>query len=102
KLSVFDQSAIVRKYKKLSEISPKAYSALSDMMESTGGFIDHPLGFGHGTKYWKAYGMQETEFFAHMTETVVNKEAKKMMYEVFPTASKIWENMLDDILKAVK
>ncbi|VFA61068.1 minor head protein [Enterococcus faecalis] len=46
--------------------------------------------------------MQETEFFAHMTETVVNKEAKKMMYEVFPTASKIWENMLDDILKAVK
>ena len=72
------------------------------MMESTGGFIDRPLGFGHGTKYWKAYGMQETEFFAHMTETVVNKEAKKMMYEVFPTASKIWENMLDDILKAVK
>ncbi|EOJ75533.1 minor head protein [Enterococcus faecalis] len=102
KLSIFDQSSIVKKYKKLSEKSPKVYSALSDMMESTGGFIDYPLGFGHGSKYWKKFGKQETEFFAHMSETIINEEARKMMYETFPTASKMWENMLDDILKAVE
>lgn len=102
KLSIFDQSAIVRKYKDLLEKNPKMYSALSDMMESTGAFIDHPLGFGHGKKYWNASGMQEAEFFAHMSETVANKEARKMMYDLFPTASKKWEKMVADILKKMK
>lgn len=98
KLSIYDESAIVRKYKKLAEESPQTYSALSDMMESTGKFIDYPLGQGHGSKYWKSSGMQEAEFFAHMSETVVNEEARKMMYETFPTASKKWEQMIKDIL----
>lgn len=99
KLSIFDQSAIVRKYKQLLEENPKMYSALSDMMESTGAFIDHPLGFGHGLKYWNSSGMQEAEFFAHMSEIAANKEARKMMYDIFPTAAKKWEKMLEDILK---
>ena len=75
------------------------YSALSDMMESTGAFVDHPLGFGHGLKYWNSSGMQEAEFFAHMSEIAANKEARKMMYDIFPTAAKKWEKMLEDILK---
>lgn len=99
KLSVFDESAIVRKYKKLSEENPTTYSALSDIMESTGVFVEYPLGHGHGVKYWKSYGNQEAEFFAHMTETLVNEDARKMMYEIFPEASKKWNKMLDDILK---
>ncbi len=101
KMDIFDQGAIVRKYKKLSEENPKMYSSLSDMMESTGAFIHHPLGSGHGLKYWKPYGTQEAEFFAHMGETLVNKDSRKMMYESFPTASKKWEKMLNDILKSV-
>lgn len=99
KLSIFQQSDIVRKYKKLAEENPYKYSSLSDMMESTGGFIEGPLGSGHGLKYWKSSGKQETEFFAHMLEAVANDESRKMMYELFPTASKKWEKMLDDILK---
>ncbi|MGG5346904.1 head protein [Enterococcus sp. AZ020] len=102
KLSIFDQSAIVRKYKKLAEENPYMYSSLSDMMESTGVFVEGPLGSGHGLKYWKISGMQETEFFAHMLETVVNEESRKMMYELFPEATKKWEKMLDDILKKMK
>lgn len=102
KMSIFDQGAIVRKYKKLAEENPLMYSALSDMMESTGAFTDHPLGNGHGFKYWKTSGNQEAEFFAHMAETVVNKDARKMMYELFPTAARKWEKMLNDILDSMK
>lgn len=102
KLSIFDQGAIVRKYKKLSESNPKAYSSLSDMMESTGAFIDHPLGHGHGLKYWKKSGNQEAEFFAHMSESMVNKDARKMMHKIFPNASKAYERMVKDILKSLK
>ena len=102
KMSIFDQGAIVRKYKKLSESNPKAYSSLSDMMESTGAFIHHPLGSGHGLKYWKNSGKQETEFVAHMSESMVNKDARKMMNEIFPNASKAYERMLNDILKSLK
>lgn len=102
KMDIFDQGVIVRKYKKLAEENPKMYSSLSDMMESTGAFIDHPLGSGHGLNYWKPYGIQEAEFFAHMTETVANEDSRKMMYELFPTASKKWEQMLEDILEEVK
>lgn len=99
KLSIFQQSDIVRKYKKLAEENPYKYSSLSDIMESTGGFIEGPLGSGHGLKYWKTSGKQETEFFAHMLEAVANEESREMMYELFPTASKKWEKMIDDILK---
>lgn len=101
KMSIFDQGAIVRKYKGLYDENPAAYSGLSDLLESTGAFIEAPLGTGHGLKYWKAYGMQEAEFFAHMTETVVNPEARKVMYELFPTAAKKWDKMIDDMLKKV-
>lgn len=99
KLSIFDQSAIVRKYKKLAEENPMKYGPLSDMMESTGAFIEYPLGSGHGKAYWKKYGMQEKEFFAHMTSSVANSDTKDMLYELFPNAAKAWEKMLDDMIE---
>lgn len=99
KLSIFDQSAIVRKYKKLAEENPMKYGPLSDMMESTGVFIEYPLGSGHGKAYWKKYGMQEKEFFAHMTSSVANSDTKDMLYELFPNAAKAWEKMLDDMIE---
>lgn len=102
KLTISQQSDIVRKYKKLAEENPYKYSDLSDIMESTGGFIEGPLGSGHGLKYWKTSGKQETEFFAHMFETVANDDSRKMMYELFPTASQKWDQMLDDIIKKMK
>jgi len=102
KLTIFQQSDIVRKYKKLAEENPYKYSNLSDIMESTGGFIEGPLGSGHGLKYWKTSGKQESEFFAHMFETVANEDSRKMMYELFPTASQKWDQMLDDIIKKLK
>lgn len=102
KIDIFDQSALVRKYKKLAEENPYAYTALSDLMESTGGFIEGPLGSGHGLKYWKTSGKQEAEFFAHMTEAFANEDLKLAMYELFPSTTKAWEKMLDEILKKIK
>jgi len=82
-------SKFQQKYKQLAKENPKAYSALSDMMESTGFFFgSYPLGGGHGSSYWKDAGSAETEFFAHMTELVANKDSEKIMREIFPNASK--------------
>lgn len=96
-------SKFQQKYRKLAKENPKAYSALSDMMESTGFFFgSYPLGGGHGSSYWKDAGSAETEFFAHMTELVANKDSEKIMREIFPNASKKWEKIVNDILRKVK
>lgn len=96
-------SKFQQKYKQLAKENPKAYSALSDMMESTGFFFgSYPLGGGHGSSYWKDAGSAETEFFAHMTELVANKDSEKIMREIFPNASKQWEKIVNDILRKVK
>lgn len=74
--------------------------ALSDMLESTGwAGKDYPLGVGHGKSYWKKYGMVETEFFAHATEIVVNEGSNKIFQEVFPNALKVYEQIINDMLK---
>lgn len=88
-------------YRKKFKENPSAYSALSDIMESTGWFYG-TLGAGHGSSYWKKTGMAETEFFAHATELVSNKEAEKVMREIFPTGIGVWEQLVDDILERVK
>lgn len=51
---------------------------------------------------WKKSGNQEAEFFAHMSESMVNKDARKMMHEIFPNASKAYERMVNDVLKSLK
>lgn len=89
----------VDKYKEYQKEHPKATGALSDMMESDPYFGAFPLGSGHGKSYWNTPGNVETEFFAHMTESVANEESSKIMYEVFPNAAKQWENIVKDILE---
>lgn len=97
-----NEKQFLEKYKGLAEKDLAAYGALSDMMESTGYFKGYPLGIGHGLNYWKTYGFSETEFFAHMTELVSNNESAKIMREIFPNSVKIWENIVDDILRKVR
>lgn len=97
-----NKKAFLEDYKKLAKEDLATYGALSDMLESTRYFESYPLGVGHGSKYWKDYGKAETEFFAHMTELAANKESAKIMNEVFPNAAKIWEKLVDDILRKVK
>lgn len=87
-------------YKEKYSANKKAYSALSDMTDSMD-FVSNFGGF-HGKDYWKKTGMAETEFFAHMTEMAANKESEKVMREMFPEATKVWEKMVDDILEKVK
>lgn len=97
-----NKKAFLEKYKVLTRENPQKYASLSDMMESTGYFDSYPLGVGHGEKYWKSYGKAETEFFAHMTELVANKESAEVMSEIFPNSTKVWEQIVDDILRKVK
>ena len=77
-------------------------SSISDIYESTS-FTnkDYPFGMGHGKKYYKDAGKAETEFFAHVSETITtDKESYNLIKEIFPNSVKVWEKIVDDILKA--
>lgn len=77
-------------------------NAISDMFESTGWFGEFPFGAGHGKKYWTTPGSAETEFFAHAQETLVSPKHKEIFEKVFPNALKVYENIVDDIIKGVE
>ena len=102
---IFDESkknfsVFVNKYSEIKKVNPEAISALSDIVESTGYVGTHPFGAGHGSKYWNGIGATETEFFAHMTEAyAVNPESLDILIEIFPESVKVWQQLVDDILK---
>lgn len=104
KNTVFKDDKILNELKeKVKEsASIKAnYSSLSDILGSTNVYGEGPLGFGHGKRYWKkGTGMQETEFFAEMTEAVaVNPEMLEIQKKYFPTAYKKYFELIKDIEK---
>ncbi len=85
---------------KLSEKNPYVTHGISDIVESTGYLGEYPFGSGHGKNYWKTPGMAETEFFAHVSESIsTNPEAYKLMQEIFPNAITTWETIVDDMIK---
>src|SRR5699024_3047634 len=74
--------------------------SLSDILE--GSRTDYrlnnsPFGAGHGSDYWKTDGMLETEFMAHMFETLMsNPESLAILKEVLPNSYKLFEQIMDD------
>ena len=84
------------------------YGDLSDMLEGSGAG-DHPLGVGHGPKYWKTSSRlisltkeeftdyrRGTEFFAEATSaTINNPKSLKLIKKYFPSA-------YDEYLKIIK
>lgn len=84
------------------------YGDLSDMLEGSGAG-DHPLGIGHGPKYWKTSSRlisltkaeftnyrRGTEFFAEATSaTINNPKSLKLIKKYFPSA-------YDEYLKIIK
>ncbi|HIB1875259.1 TPA: head protein [Enterococcus faecium] len=91
------------KYSKYRKTNPELVHALSDIAESTGYMGEYPFGWGHGKKYWNNPGNVETEFFVHVIEGLtVNPEALDLLKEMFPNSIKIWENIVDDMLKGDK
>lgn len=87
-------------YKTLSSKNPYLASALSDMVESTRFVGDYPFGWGHGSKYWSKPGMAETEFFAHMTESLAaNPESFELLSKIFPTSTDTWRQIVKDMIK---
>ncbi|WP_332238891.1 phage minor head protein [Sporolactobacillus sp. KGMB 08714] len=92
------EKEIVEKYGKDS----KEIAILSDIYESTP-FTSRsmPFGSGHGKAYYNKVGLAEAEFFAQVAETrAANKESFDMLNEIFPNAVKVWETIVDDMLKA--
>lgn len=77
-------------------------SMLSDIYESTPFTArSYPLGSGHGKSYYVKAGHAETEFFAHVAESMAaSAESYDMLQEIFPNAVKTWENIVDDMLRA--
>lgn len=95
-----------RKYKADDRIHPdvkgadsyKEWGDVSDMIAgATGG--KKSLGFGHGGRYWRVDGMQETEAFAEMTSaTINNPESLEHIKQIFPNGYKLYLQMLQDII----
>lgn len=62
---------------------------------------EYPFRVGHGQKYFSITGNAETEFFAEVSDSIAtNKESFDLINEFFPKSVKIWEKIVDDILKA--
>lgn len=82
----------------------RKYSNVSDMIEGTGyDAFDHPWNTGHGSKYWKDYGKQETEFFAEYTSSrAANPASLALIKEIFPNAAKICDSLIDTMVEAKK
>lgn len=82
----------------------KKYSNVSDMIEGTGyDVFDHPWNTGHGSKYWKDYGKEETEFFAEYTSSrAANPASLALIKEIFPNAAKICDSLIDTMVEAKK
>lgn len=82
----------------------KKYSNVSDMIEGTGyDAFDFPWGAGHGSKYWKDYGKEETEFFAEYTSSrAANPASLALIKEIFPNAAKICDSLIDRMVEAKK
>lgn len=102
-----NKSRIIKELRDLAKESKRNgdidyLSAISDMFESTGWFGEYPIGFGHGKKYWTTPGTAETEFFAHAQEMLVSPKHKEIFEKVFPNALKVYENIVDDIIKGVE
>ena len=96
-----NREAFLSKYKVLAKENLETYGALSDIAEGTGYIGENkPLGTGHGKNYWKRDGALETEFFAHVSESIaVNPESYQVLQEVFPNSIGVWEQIVDDIIK---
>ncbi len=96
-----NREVFISKYKALAKENLETYGALSDIAEGTGYIGENkPLGTGHGKNYWKRDGKLETEFFAHVSESItVNPESYQVLQEVFPKSIGIWEQIVDDIIK---
>ena len=93
--------------KRMIELYGKAnetIGAISDIYESTPySQSSYPFGVGHGKDYYKSAGTAETEFFAHVMESITtNQESYSLISEIFPNAVKVWENIVDDLIKGVK
>lgn len=80
---------------------PKKYNDVSDMIEGTGySSRDYPWSFGHGQSYWKDFGNEEAEFFAEYNSAkATNPESAKLIQEMFPNATKIVDDLVDQITK---
>lgn len=90
----------IQKRIKDEKLSGADYAALSDMLESTGDFREYPLNYGHGKRYWNNDINQQTEFVAHMTESVAaSPKSLVLMQEYFPSASKAYFALLEEIAK---
>ncbi|MCI2170676.1 phage minor capsid protein [Schleiferilactobacillus perolens] len=82
----------------------RKYSNVSDMIEGTSyDVFDYPWNAGHGSKYWKDYGKEETEFFAEYTSSrAANPASLALIKEIFPNATKICDSLIDKMVEAKK
>ena len=77
------------------------HADLSDIFDGySGGKVN--MCFGHGKKYWKERGnhARATEAFAEFFDSAItNPESYALLKQTLPTAEKVFNEMLDELLK---
>ena len=56
----------------------------------------------HKTEYWQSKYAKSTEFIAHVFETSIDPELKEQFYKLFPTATKVLEELISDTATTIR
>ena len=84
-----------------SDIHPSVVASISDMISAHTMNAIQDGGY-HKTEYWQAKYAKSTEFIAHVFETSIDPELKKQFYNLFPTATKVLEELISDTATTIR
>ena len=84
-----------------SDIHSSVVASVSDMISAHTMNAIKDGGY-HKTEYWQSKYAKSTEFIAHVFETSIDPELKKQFYKLFPTATKILEELISDTATTIR
>ena len=84
-----------------SDIHSSVVASVSDMISAHTMNAIKDGGY-HKTEYWQSKYAKSTEFIAHVFETSLDPELKKQFYKLFPTATKVLEELISDTATTIR
>ena len=95
-------SDLMRSRDQQAGMPPAVVSCVSDMISAHTMNAIKDGGY-HKTSYWNESKFRvSTEFMAHVFETSVDPELKKNFYKLFPTATKVLEELISDTATTIR
>ena len=84
-----------------SDIHSSVVASVSDMISAHTMNAIKDGGY-HKTEYWQSKYAKSTEFIAHVFETSIDPELKKQFYNLFPTATKVLEELISNTATTIR